>query len=235
MILNAWQCSPGNRFILLSTALLLASGFASRADGPIEPAENTSAPAPVPAEAPRSRPAKVEAFALIGTGSYPGGAVACFDGNHAAFKTSAHAGEKIGDCTVAAVAFDHVKLRAGTREFDLPMAMQLRRENNGQWQLLALTERFTPADQPFTREFKPAPMVGFAPRPPEDRAPSKSERGLSEKQLRKLDGPSDDERQSGKGSKSGKSSKRERAAEAGFIKQVEKAVRADDKAIQRQQ
>lgn len=94
----------------------------------------------------RSRQSGPLALALIGTASYPGGEMAFFDGNREEFKTSVRRGEKIGDWTVATIAFDHVRLTMGTNEFDLRMDKQLRRESSGEWQIKPMTGRFTSAD-----------------------------------------------------------------------------------------
>ncbi|MBC8002734.1 MAG: hypothetical protein H7X97_09110 [Opitutaceae bacterium] len=108
----------------------------------------------------RPIPGKVLAFALIGTASYPGGAVAFFDGNIEEFKTSVHRGEIIGGWTVATIAFDHVRLTMGTNEFNLPMDKQLRRESFGDWQIRPLTGRFTPAKNPQSEQSLVTPEAG---------------------------------------------------------------------------
>lgn len=108
----------------------------------------------------RSRPSGSLAFALIGTASYPGGEMAFFDGNREEFKTSARRGEKIGDWTVATIAFDHVRLTMGTNEFDLPMDKQLRRESAGEWQMKPMTGRFTSADSRRTEPSRATPESG---------------------------------------------------------------------------
>jgi hypothetical protein len=95
----------------------------------------------------------------------------------------------------------------------------LRRENHGQWKLLALTERFTPTN----REDSPAPQLRFVPPPQENRGSAEFDRGLSEKQLRKLDKPPDDGMKPSKGSKSDKRGEEDLK----FLKKVEKAARRE--------
>ncbi|HEY6170392.1 MAG TPA: hypothetical protein VI454_20335 [Verrucomicrobiae bacterium] len=148
-----------------------------------------------PVRADDAAPAAPAAFALIGTGSYPGGSLAVFDGNRAEFKTFVHTGEKIGDCTVAAIAFDHVRLKTPAGEIELPMEKQLRREISGAWQVADLAAPFTPweiAPAPATATVPAARAVFAAATPVKIAAPSKSkaprvEREPSEKELAKID------------------------------------------------
>ncbi len=220
MILRAWPMSLGKSVTLLGAALLAASNFASRGEDPDASAADAAVPAP--SESANSRPPKVEAFALIGTASYPGGASAFFDGNSAEFKTSIHPGEKVGGCILEAVAFDHVRLRAGAREINLPMKMQLRRENQGPWQLLALTGRFTPADPPAAPQARPGAPPAVTPPPVENRATTELDFGLSEKQLRNLDKLADGAMMPGKEFKPEKQD-----AEAKLIRKMEEALQRE--------
>lgn len=171
--------SLDKNILLLGAAVLLASGLMSLADNPSNP--SGEAVLPETNTSVSNQPPKVEAFTVIGTGSYSGGAMAVFDGNNPTFKTSAHPGGKVGAFTLVAVEFDSVRLRADGREIDLAMDMQLRRENEGNWQLVELTERFTPVTLP------PAYSVPPLTAPSQSRVPVEIDRGMSEKQLRKLD------------------------------------------------
>jgi hypothetical protein len=171
--------SLDKNILLLSATVLLASGLMSLADNPSNPSgeavlqeTNTSV---------SNQPPKVEAFTVIGTGSYSGGAMAVFDGNNPTFKTSAHPGGKVGAFTLVAVDYDSVRLRADGREIDLSMDMQLRRENEGNWQLVELTERFTPVTLP------PAYSAPLPTVPSQSRVPVVPDPGMAEKQLLKLE------------------------------------------------
>jgi len=94
------------------------------------------------------RTPKVEAFALVATMSYEKGDFAFFDGSNPAFKKAVQVGGQIGDCTVTAIAYDHVSITNAALQLDLPIHMQLRRVDEGQWQLQPLTRAFTPDYHP---------------------------------------------------------------------------------------
>lgn len=112
-------------------------------------ASRNSDAAPAPVAAPKSaRPPKVEAFALIGTMSSEHGAVAFFDGTSTAYRKAAESGDKLGDYTVAAIEHDRVTLKAGDSELCLPLKMQFRREDQGEWRLADLPDNFQPTQPP---------------------------------------------------------------------------------------
>jgi len=105
-------------------------------------------PPPVPAAPRPPRPPQIEAFALLGTMSSERGAVAFFDGTSAVYRKAAQAGEKLGDYPVLAVERDCVKLQVGDHELCLPLKMQFRREDQGNWQLAELPDDFQPTSPP---------------------------------------------------------------------------------------
>ncbi|MBI3880318.1 MAG: hypothetical protein HY301_09685 [Verrucomicrobia bacterium] len=89
-----------------------------------------------------------------------------------------------------AIAHDHVQLKTGDQVIELPVKMQLRRENAGEWKLLAMTENFTPSvREPEPREGS-APASQFTTR---SSSSSKGSRGepppgeISEKALKKME------------------------------------------------
>ncbi len=102
-------------------------------------------PAPPP-KAPK--PPRVEAFALLGTMSSERGAVAFFDGTSSGYRKAAQTGDKLGAYTVAAIGHDRVTLKAEDHELCLPINMQFRREDQGEWQLTLLPDDFQPTAPP---------------------------------------------------------------------------------------
>ena len=108
--------------------------------GPAKPVATATAKPP--------RPPKIEAFALLGTMSSERGSVAFFDGTSTAYRKAAEIGDPLGAYTVAAIAHDRVTLRSGDRELCLPMQMQFRREDQGEWQLAPLPDDFQPTQPP---------------------------------------------------------------------------------------
>lgn len=94
------------------------------------------------------RPPRVEAFALLGTMSSERGAVAFFDGTSSGYRKAAQTGDKLGTYTIAAIEHDRVTLKAEERELCLPLKMQFRREDQGEWQLAPLPDDFQPTAPP---------------------------------------------------------------------------------------
>jgi len=132
------------------------------------------APAPVAAAPKPARPPKVEAFALLGTLISERGSVAFFDGTSVAYRRAVEPGDQLGSHTVAAIAHDRVTLRDGDHELCLPLKMQFRREDQGEWLLAALPDDFQPT--------APPPGQVFAHRMPDSRKPDP--RSLTPDQIR---------------------------------------------------
>ena len=123
--------------------------FAVIAERNVFNANRQDAPVPVAAKpAKPPKPPQTEAFALIGTMSSERGAVAFFDGTSPDFRKAAHTGEKLGDYTITAIAHDRVTLLAEERELCLPLKMQFRREDQGEWVLAPLPDDFQPSAAP---------------------------------------------------------------------------------------
>lgn len=141
-----------------------------------------AAPAPVAAAPRPARPPKVEAFALLGTLISGRGAVAFFDGTSTAYRKAVEPGDQLGSHTVAAIAHDRVTLRDGDRELCLPLKMQFRREDQGEWLLAALPDDFQPTAPPPGQVFahrKPEPR-SLTPEQIRDYVMSKHERKLAQ-------------------------------------------------------
>lgn len=110
---------------------------------------NRSLPSQPAAPKPKATPApKVEAFALLGTMSSERGSVAFFDGTSTTYRKAVETGEKLGAYTVASIEHDRVTLTADERELCLPIKMQFRREDHGDWLLTELPDDFQPTTPP---------------------------------------------------------------------------------------
>jgi hypothetical protein len=111
-----------------------------------------SARAPAPTNEVRRTP-RVEAFALVGTMSYGKGSYAFFDSPSSQYRKSLKAGEAIAGYTLKDIAPSHVKLaregkaedKVQTEEVELKVGHQMRREDEGEWQMIAQVERFSSA------------------------------------------------------------------------------------------
>lgn len=85
-----------------------------------------------------SRPEpKVQSLALVGTMSFGKGDFAFFDGTSPDYKKPVKIGEKIGEYEVKAISPSSVKVVNEKEEFDIKVGQQLRREDEGPWQLAA--------------------------------------------------------------------------------------------------
>jgi len=134
----------------------------------------------VPVRAPK--PSRIEAFALLGTMSSARGAVAFFDGTSTAYRRAAEVGDTLGPCTIAAIAHDRVTLKAGDHELCLPLKMQFRREDQGEWRLAELPDDFQPTAPPPGQTYqhrKPDPRT-LTPGQVRDYVMSKHERKLEQ-------------------------------------------------------
>jgi hypothetical protein len=81
------------------------------------------------------RPARVDTITLVGTLAYDKGPYAFFDGSSSRFRQVLDAGKSIAGYTITEVNADRVKMAAGTNNVELRIGMQLRREEDGEWQV----------------------------------------------------------------------------------------------------
>ena len=75
-----------------------------------------------------------DSFTLVGIISYEKGTFAFFDGTSSDYKKALKCADTIAGYKVASIAADTVKLAAGTNQVELRVGMQMRREEDGQWQ-----------------------------------------------------------------------------------------------------
>jgi hypothetical protein len=86
------------------------------------------------------RQIKVDSFALRGIISYDKGRFAFFDGTSAQYRKAVRANESIGGWKVLDVSTTAVQVEAGGKQHQLTIGSQLRREDEGEWHLLAQSE-----------------------------------------------------------------------------------------------
>lgn len=144
---------------------------------------NRSLPPQAPAPKPKAPPApKVEAFALLGTMSSERGSVAFFDGTSTTYRKAVETGDKLGTYTVASIEHDRVTLTADEREMCLPIKMQFRREDQGEWRLAELPDNFQPTTPPPGQTYqsrKPDPK-SYSPDQIRDYILSKNQRKIDQ-------------------------------------------------------
>jgi hypothetical protein len=91
-------------------------------------------------EAPK--PARVESFALVGTMSYQNGTYAFFDGTSSSYRKAIKTGDTIAGYKVADISADRVKLEANGQQIELNVGVQMRKQDEGEWQLAGRAESF---------------------------------------------------------------------------------------------
>ncbi len=84
--------------------------------------------------------ARVDAFTLVGTMTYEKGPFAFFEGTSSEYRKVLKPTEIIAGYKVTNIAFNSVKLADQTNEIQLAVGMQMRREENGPWQVSSATQ-----------------------------------------------------------------------------------------------
>ena len=84
---------------------------------------------------PASKPRSFDSLTLVGTMSYEKGTFAFFDGTSSDYKKALKLADSIAGYKVTNIAPNGVKLATGTNELELSVGAQLRREEDGPWQL----------------------------------------------------------------------------------------------------
>ncbi len=107
---------------------------------------------------PRWPAAKVDAFTLVGTMTYEKGPFAFFEGTSPEYRKVAKLSDSIAGYKVTNIEFGSVKLTSPTNELQLPVGMQLRREEDGPWQVASTPEAAPTA---------PSTAIGSVSRPAE--------------------------------------------------------------------
>ena len=77
----------------------------------------------------------VEHISLLGTMSYEKGYFAFFEGSRQDFRKAAQPGDRVGPYRIAAIEQKSIKLVSGTNWVDLAVGKQLRRSEDGPWQV----------------------------------------------------------------------------------------------------
>jgi len=88
------------------------------------------------------KPATVESFALVGTLSYDKGTFAFFDGSGSSYRKALKAGDTIAGYKIAEITAHRVKLMADSQTVELGVGMQMKRQDEGEWQLAGRAESF---------------------------------------------------------------------------------------------
>lgn len=93
-------------------------------------------------ESSRPRPAPaVQSLSLVGTMSYEKGDFAFFDGSSPDYKKGLKPGDKIAGYEIKEIKASRVKIANDKQQFEMKVGQQLRREDEGEWQLASAGSR----------------------------------------------------------------------------------------------
>jgi hypothetical protein len=101
---------------------------ANRSGGPVRSSRETR------------NPSKVEALRLVGIMDYEKGLFAFFDGTSSDYRKALQSSNVIAGYTLTNVTADGVTLAADGKTYELRVGAQLRREDNGDWQVVSTGE-----------------------------------------------------------------------------------------------
>ncbi len=87
-----------------------------------------------------TRSVKTDSLVLLGTMSYEKGPFAFFDGTGSDYSKVVKRDDTIAGFRIIDIQSGFVKLNSATNEIQLPVGMQLRREEGGEWQVAARPE-----------------------------------------------------------------------------------------------
>ncbi len=87
-------------------------------------------------DAPPPKIVKVDTASLVGTLIHGSGMIAFFDGSSDLFRKAVKPSDTFGGCKVIAVAPDSVWLEMDGKEVEVKVGMQIRRQDQGEWQLI---------------------------------------------------------------------------------------------------
>ena len=89
------------------------------------------------------KPVRVDYLNLLGAMSYEKGAFAFFDGSNSEYRKTVKTGESIAGCKVAEVTQTNVTLEISGKTLTLEVGSQLKRQDDGEWQVNATVESFS--------------------------------------------------------------------------------------------
>jgi hypothetical protein len=93
-------------------------------------------------EAPK--PVKTDGLSLVGTLVYDTNAYAFFDGSDARFRTVLQTSNSLSGLTLVEITPDRVKFNTASNTLELPIGMQLKRQEEGPWLLVAEAGSWAP-------------------------------------------------------------------------------------------
>ena len=111
----------------------------------------------------RPTPKSFDSLTLVGTMTYEKGTFAFFDGTSAEYKKALKLADAIAGYKVTNIAPTGVKLASGTNELDLSVGAQLRREEDGPWQLSSQSSSYAATPASTSTNATPSTSTGSDP------------------------------------------------------------------------
>jgi hypothetical protein len=103
---------------------------------------NRSAPGQRRRNEDRPKPTRIDYMNLVGAMSYEKGRIAFFDGTSSEYRKSVKPGDSIAGYKVANVTASKVTLESGDKKVELPVGGQMKRVDEGEWQVNQSPESF---------------------------------------------------------------------------------------------
>jgi hypothetical protein len=95
-----------------------------------------------PSNEDRPKPTRIDYLNLVGAMSYEKGRFAFFDGSSSEYRKSVKPGDSIAGYKVADVTATKVTLESGDKKVDLPVGGQMKRVDEGEWQVNQTPDTF---------------------------------------------------------------------------------------------
>lgn len=90
----------------------------------------------------KPKPIRIDYLNLLGAMSYEKGQFAFFDGTSSEYRKSVKAGDSIAGYKVAEVTQNRVTLTKDEKKVELPVGGQMKRQDEGEWQVNTTSESF---------------------------------------------------------------------------------------------
>jgi hypothetical protein len=102
------------------------------------------------------KPVRIDTFSLVGTLSSDKGHFAFFDGSNSDLQKVLKVDDSIGGGKIAQIDNNAVKLEFKGKEIELKMGEQLRRQDEGEWQVSTQTESYPTSSSSTTNQSEPS-------------------------------------------------------------------------------
>jgi len=102
-----------------------------------------------------AKPTKVDTLALVGSMSYPKGDFAFFDGSSSDYRRVLKPGDSVAGFQIRSIGRTSVQLESAGKTLELAIGSHLRREEEGEWRLVAESAPTSSSSSSSRRRFRP--------------------------------------------------------------------------------